>query len=567
MAGTPRVLLSSVFGPFGVDDAYGRKENIMELFHNQVTREQGLFSLRYNHQSFGLYLIAENLEADTTVLDFPSEKRFIQEIRKGYDYVGISFIVPNFIKAKRMVELIRQHAPSSRVVLGGHGTAIRDIERLIPADHVCRGEGVRFMRELLGEDPDRPIVHPTMPSSFNNHVLGIPRPTEDAVLMTGVGCPNACRFCCTSHFFKREYVPFLKTGKEIYDFCERAEREHGYTSFFVMDENFLKHRQRAEEFLDLLERNGKYYVLSIFSSAEAVTDVGIDFMARLGIRFLWLGMEGRNSEYAKNNGIDLPDLVSRLREAGIVVLGSIILFSEHHTKATIQEDIDFVIEAGPDFIQFMQLGPLPGTALYESYERAGRIRHDIPYEEWHGQHRIWFDHPHFTAEETEHYLRDAFRQAWDRLGSSLLRVFETTLMGYHATRNARDSRLQARHEDFRRTCLDYYPAIDAIVAHAHNERERAYAIEIRSRYRMAFGPMSLTQRATSLAVRGIANLEAARIAAGLGLRQPQTHVTRFGPTPIADGHAVEAPRARQPTGPLRRALQGTAAALLFHHSD
>ncbi|MDD5678358.1 MAG: hypothetical protein PHW60_10275 [Kiritimatiellae bacterium] len=37
----PRILLCSVFGPFGVDDAYGRKENLMELYHNQVTRIQG----------------------------------------------------------------------------------------------------------------------------------------------------------------------------------------------------------------------------------------------------------------------------------------------------------------------------------------------------------------------------------------------------------------------------------------------------------------------------------------------------------------------------------------------
>jgi len=39
-----RVLLSGVFGPFGVDDAYGRKENIMELFHNQVTKAQEMGS-------------------------------------------------------------------------------------------------------------------------------------------------------------------------------------------------------------------------------------------------------------------------------------------------------------------------------------------------------------------------------------------------------------------------------------------------------------------------------------------------------------------------------------------
>ena len=47
-----KLLLTSVFGPFGVDDAYGRKENPMELMHNQVTREQGLFSHPFRfHQS------------------------------------------------------------------------------------------------------------------------------------------------------------------------------------------------------------------------------------------------------------------------------------------------------------------------------------------------------------------------------------------------------------------------------------------------------------------------------------------------------------------------------------
>ena len=102
-----KLLLSSVFGPFAVDDRYGRKENRMELFHNQVTREQGIFSYRFNHHSFGLYLMAENVGVPTTVLDFPSLDDFRRELRKGYDHVGISFIVPNFEKARKMAEFFR----------------------------------------------------------------------------------------------------------------------------------------------------------------------------------------------------------------------------------------------------------------------------------------------------------------------------------------------------------------------------------------------------------------------------------------------------------------------------
>lgn len=53
-----RVLLTSVFGPYAQDDEYGsRKMNPMELYHNQVTREQGPFSLLMFHRSWGLMWI------------------------------------------------------------------------------------------------------------------------------------------------------------------------------------------------------------------------------------------------------------------------------------------------------------------------------------------------------------------------------------------------------------------------------------------------------------------------------------------------------------------------------
>ena len=137
-----KILLAGVFGPYGVDDAFGRKENIMELFHNQVTKGQGLASLRFHHRSFGLYFMAENVNADVTVLDFPSRDRFIKELKQGYDIVGISFITPNFVKAKEMARLVRLHSPGTEIVLGGHGAAIEGVEKLIDCDHVVKGEGI-----------------------------------------------------------------------------------------------------------------------------------------------------------------------------------------------------------------------------------------------------------------------------------------------------------------------------------------------------------------------------------------------------------------------------------------
>ena len=83
-----RILLSSVFGPYAQDDQYGsRKINPMELYHNQVTREQGPFSLRIFHRSWGILMIQKNLSAPTTVLDFPTREAFESELL-AHDYAS-----------------------------------------------------------------------------------------------------------------------------------------------------------------------------------------------------------------------------------------------------------------------------------------------------------------------------------------------------------------------------------------------------------------------------------------------------------------------------------------------
>src|SRR5574340_1123075 len=82
-----RVLLTSVFGPYAQDDQYGsRTMNPMELYHNQVTRGQGEFSLRMFHRSWGLMMIQHNISNPCALLDFPTRERFEREVREGqYD--------------------------------------------------------------------------------------------------------------------------------------------------------------------------------------------------------------------------------------------------------------------------------------------------------------------------------------------------------------------------------------------------------------------------------------------------------------------------------------------------
>ena len=537
-----RILLSGVFGPFGVDDEYGRKENIMELFHNQVTKGQGEASFRYQHRSFGLYFIAENIDADVTVLDFPSKRRFEREVAKGYDIVGISFIAPNFVKAREMARIARAIHPGAEIVLGGHGAAMEGIEELIDCDHVVKGEGIRWMRQHLGQDVDAPLFHPALPSTERTEILGLPLPGTPAnLLVPGVGCVNGCSFCSTSHFFGRSYTPFLTTGQEIFDTCCRLADERGTTDFFVMDENFLKDRQRALDLLALMEQHGKTFQFQIFSSAEAITAFGVDNMQRLGVNFVWIGVESCSAvgNFDKNVGIDPAQLIDELHARGIVVLASGILCQEHHTADNIQQDIDFLVGLRADFVQFMLLTPLPTTGLYKSQQRRGLLRDDLPWEENHGQTHLAYRHPEFPGDAAERWINAAFRQDYEVNSSSMWRVVRTSLQGYERLRamKDRDPLLDERMRQVERRVRLWSGTLSSLARFPVNETERQRANELR-RAIDAVLPPKAWQRIVRLIAPPLTARWKLRVALKGDMIQPPTIVTRVRPADRARRRAL-----------------------------
>jgi len=168
-----RVLFVSVFGPYAQDDAYGsRKINPMELYHNQVTRVQHGFSLRTFNRSWGLMLMQVNLDAPCTLLDFPTEERFVEELKsQEYDVIGVSSIMTNLLKVRRMCKLIRKHQPQATIVVGGHIANLPALGKYADVDHIVQGDGVRWMRRFLGEDESSPIRHPVVRANIGTQIM------------------------------------------------------------------------------------------------------------------------------------------------------------------------------------------------------------------------------------------------------------------------------------------------------------------------------------------------------------------------------------------------------------
>ena len=129
-----RVLLTTIQKPLGVVSETCTENIQAEMYHAQVTLAQGLFSIRSVCTGWGLDFIAANIEAPTTVLHYPTESRFRRELRKGYDYVGIGFVVCTFPKAMELCRIVREESPTTEIILGGYGTVLEECDEY--ADHV-----------------------------------------------------------------------------------------------------------------------------------------------------------------------------------------------------------------------------------------------------------------------------------------------------------------------------------------------------------------------------------------------------------------------------------------------
>lgn len=530
----------------------------MELLNNQVTRGQGVHSPRQSYLSFALYLLAENISVPSTVLDFPMWKDFTKELQRGYTHVAISFIVPNVLKVKRMTGFIRKFYPEIKIILGGYGTIIPDLKEVVPHDDACTGEGVKWLREYFGEDTGAPLIHPVLRNPVYNYTYGMKSKPRGSVLLTGAGCKNGCTFCITSHMFKKEYLPLLETGRDVFDTCRKLEDELGAVNFMVMDENFLMKNDRAVQLLSLMEKEKKTYSFVLFCSANIIKQLGIDFFLRMGISRVWIGVESKTNTHDKVKGIDLKELIENLQSHGIAVLASTILFQDHHDSSVIIEEIDWVNSLNSDLVQFMNYTPWPTTGLYDKFEREGRLKY-IPYRNQHGAGELSFDHPHFkNAVDHEKYLYNAFRKKYKKDGPAIMKMALTALRGYNKaledytkrseqgiswngkalryekiSNPVKDEFMELRIAAMRNEALRYRPALLSAMIFSPNKASRKKARDTINLFKQTFGKPEIKDNLKSAVLIAAACVEYLRIAVskvsgkeGI-VRQPSLHRVEY----------------------------------------
>ena len=501
-----KVLLTSVCRPLGV--RYGDAPSVgYELLYEQVTRAQGLFSPRSHHVHFSLEYLAENLDAPTTVLQYPTKAELVRELKRGCDVVGLSFLPATFHRMKEAVALIREHAPKAEIVLGGYGTAL-DADFIKPyGDHICREEGVAFMRRLLGEPPiAMPYRHPMIVNPLR--VFGR-KVSQTGIVFAGLGCPSGCDFCCTSHFFNRKHIRLLPTGADIFGVIERYLEIDPGISILIIDEDFLLNRRRAMEFRDCVVRSGRTLSIFAFASIRALSQYKVEEILEMGIDGLWIGYEGTRAGYAKQSGRPASEVLREFREHGITILASMIIGLPYQTPEIIEEELTGLLALRPVLTQFMIYGPSPGTPFFEKVKRERLLIDEVADDperfcrKGSGFYSL-VKHPAMTSEEIEAQQRRCFEEDFRRLGPSIFRSLEAWLLGYLKLKDSPLPHLRAKAKRFATELRKAYPIFLAGRALGPTAEVRRWIGELRERIESELGRRTWMERAQSVLALGLA---------------------------------------------------------------
>jgi hypothetical protein len=245
---------------------------------------------------------------------------------------------------------------------------------------------------------------------------------------------------------KGKYVNFYETGDELFDVMCQLEKEMGVRSFFVMDDNFLLQKNRTLRLLELTEKHEKTWALFVFGSADTLKTYTIDQLVRLGVSWLWVGLEGRNSEYGKLKDVDTQSMVRELQSHGIRVMGSTIIGLENHSRENIDEAIDWAVSHDADWHQFMLYTPTPGTPFYAEFKEKGLLLNgsEIEWADIHGQWRFNYRHPHIMDSEEAEFILRAFERDYEVNGPSVIRMIRTLMDGWMRYRHHPEARIRKR---------------------------------------------------------------------------------------------------------------------------
>lgn len=285
--------------------------------------------------------------------------------------------------ARRAYDLAaRYRSKGVPVVMGGYHPTFLPDEALLHADAIVVGDAEGSWEQLLndyrGGDLQRIYTggseHPLNDFRIDRSIFSGKKYAPVELVQYGRGCRFACDFCSIRTFYKDNLR--VRSAQSMAE--ELALLSSRKLVFFV-DDNLFNSREELETLLDIIRP------LRLRWSCQISIDVArderlLDKLAEAGCIFVLVGFESLSVANLKQmakpwNHVagDYLSVVRKFHQRGMAVYGTFVFGYDEDTGETIQDSLNFALEAKLEIANFNPLTPTPGSPLYKRLRQENRL--------------------------------------------------------------------------------------------------------------------------------------------------------------------------------------------------
>jgi radical SAM superfamily enzyme YgiQ (UPF0313 family) len=393
------------------------------------------------------------------------------------DIVGITAYTSSVYRAYQIAQFYRKHGIPT--VIGGIHVSMMPEEAMNFCDAVVIGEAENIWPKVL-QDFEANKLQKQYRGSWAN-LENLPLPRRDILLnpyyqwgsiQTSRGCPMNCSFCSVTAFNGRRFRrrPLDSVIAELEQIPQKR--------VLLADDNIIGYGKQDIEwayafFSRILEKGIKKIFFAQASILFGEDNKLLRLACRAGLKILFIGIESVNPNtlqtYRKTVNLEhlqqdrYKELITRIRKAGIALYGGFILGSDEDDSSVFHSTLQFIKTSHIDVLQITKPTPLPGTQLWKTMQKEGRILNQNFPKSWDDYRltKMVVKPAQMSIEEVYEgftYLRKVYYSFFETVKRTLFTLFTTkslkaTLNAYKFNASYRKAFRNSEHyKIYSRTC-------------------------------------------------------------------------------------------------------------------
>lgn len=202
--------------------------------------------------------------------------------------------------------------------------------------------------------------------------------TPFASLYTSLGCPFKCSFCCINAPFGNNNLENWDYGRNKFRYWDpeyvikEFEQLHqmGIRNVKLADEMFVLYKNHFMKLCELLHERRYDFNIWAYARIDTVKEEYLETLKKAGINWLALGIESGNTVVRKDvikgkfTEVNIRDLVEKIQDHGINVIGNYIFGLPEDNVETMQDTLDLAADLNCEFANFYSAMAYPGSKLY-----------------------------------------------------------------------------------------------------------------------------------------------------------------------------------------------------------